>query len=471
MKIIDALNWCESKLGQALDFDGSWGAQCVDLFNYYFQYLVGGNPYDYGYGVNSAYQLFDVKNDNFNYIVNNPSDPNQLPSPGDILIHWGSLPGSGGHGHVSIIASCDSSSYTVYEQNWGGMYVKRQSHPWTGHERGWMSFKHFQPDISPNERIVGVGGVNYRTEPNTSSSIIEVFSEGDILQVDAWKRGQAVEGNDVWFRGAIRKGLLWSGAFVDSSVGSLPEIKDPVVAPTPVPTPVPAPFVPKDPEINDLVASDFPSWIKFDLVEDPDDVETINKEAYDYYKEKYGQDYQYYPIESCTHWWGDPSAGYTHDGTVNHMINTNNLSVDFVVSANRITKFGSLGMKRVSYTTGPRSMYQWTSENDPTLTEDVYKTMGALHYLVEKKNPRLKNEPIRLHKEFMATSCSNIDVQKVRDYANKFDTGELDITTGQAPVIVTPPVEEPVKVTWWEFIRQLLSAIKDFILLRKGKNE
>lgn len=191
-----------------------------------------------------------------------------------------------------------------------------------------------------------------------------------------------------------------------------------------------------------LTAADFPSWIKYEEADDADEMSpTANKDAYDYYKQKYGQDYQYYPIESCAHWWGSPTAGYTHDGIVNDLKKDNAKGVDFVVSANRITNFKRLHI--VSYTTGARSMYQWTSENDPALTEDGYKTLGFLHYAVEKKNPRLQGEAIRRHLEFMPTECSPIDVAKVRDYANKFKTGALDPETGKPPVVVDPGTPDP----------------------------
>ena len=47
----DAINWCASKIGQALDYDGAYGAQCVDFIMYYYQFLGvsggGGNACDY----------------------------------------------------------------------------------------------------------------------------------------------------------------------------------------------------------------------------------------------------------------------------------------------------------------------------------------------------------------------------------------------------------------------------------------
>ena len=39
----------------------------------------------------------------------------------------------------------------------------------------------------------------------------------------------------------------------------------------------------------------------------------------------------------------------------------------------------------------------------------------------------------------MSTACSNIDVTKVREYANKFKSGELDFESGNPPNGECPP--------------------------------
>ena len=443
-----AVDWLNAQNGKKLDFDGAWGAQCVDYFNYYYQHLVGVSPYAHGYGVNGAKDLWNVNTSRFDKIANNPNDANQIPQPGDILIYnssWG-----GGYGHVEMVLSADASGVNVSGQNMRGVTdpVSTTRRSWgaiVGGLIGWMSYKNFETvsSLQPYQRQVAGDSMNYRERPTTSSAILRTFAPGDILDLKGFVRGENVSGNPIWFVGLYTGGYIWSGGFTSQSVDGLADLTPPPVVVEP-PKPVIPPYEPKDPEMVDVEASDFPAWVQFEKVTDPDDTDKVNQEAYEYYKLKYNQDYKYYPIESCTHWWGTPNTGITHDGVVNQMKNTGDLSVDFVVSANRVTSFGSL--KKVSYTTGARSMYQWTSENDPNLTEDVYKTMGLLHYVVEKKNPRLKGEPIRLHKEFMQTACSNIDVKKVRDYASQFAYGDLDFNTGKPPVkppVVEPPIVKP----------------------------
>ncbi|MEI3220294.1 MAG: hypothetical protein V8S08_12590 [Lachnoclostridium sp.] len=47
----EAISWVQSQVGKAIDYDGVYGAQCVDLIKAYYHYLgvspVGGNGCDY----------------------------------------------------------------------------------------------------------------------------------------------------------------------------------------------------------------------------------------------------------------------------------------------------------------------------------------------------------------------------------------------------------------------------------------
>lgn len=232
----------------------------------------------------------------------------------------------------------------------------------------------------------------------------------------------------------------WDGAWLAPITPATPTPADPN------PTEPTTPSVPDDeaaatPNLITPSASDFPSWIKFDIQYDSDfQSADHNKKAAEYYGKPYD------PVESHVHWWGEPGKGGSHDGNVSYIRNTKDLSVNFVVSAGRITLM--VPLNKLALTTGARNPFAWKSENDPTVTdlsndELGYRTMGYLHYIVEKLNPKLLNEPIRHHKEFYSTSCSALDKAKVRDYADKFRTGKLDPATGKPPV-TTPPVDPPV---------------------------
>lgn len=105
----EAVAWANSKVGQYLDFDGKYGTQCVDFFNFYYQYLTGHNPYNEGLGVPYAYQLASTRPYGLTWVQNNPADKNQVPSDGDIVILAKDLPGSGNAGHVLVSARSDNS--------------------------------------------------------------------------------------------------------------------------------------------------------------------------------------------------------------------------------------------------------------------------------------------------------------------------------------------------------------------------
>lgn len=198
-------------------------------------------------------------------------------------------------------------------------------------------------------------------------------------------------------------------------------------------------FVYIRPSILNVSASDFPSWISYNTAYDNErngeTEETWNSSLYGWYNTKYGQTYQYQPIEAHTHWWGDPATSPSHDAIVNYIANRDALTVNFVVSAGRVTDM--LPLTWMGTTTGYRNPWAWKMEIDPRLSDEVYKTVGALMYIVENKNRGLRNEPIRLHKEFADTACADIDRDLVRAWANRFATGEYDIATGQ-PAVPAP---------------------------------
>lgn len=239
-------------------------------------------------------------------------------------------------------------------------------------------------------------------------------------------------------KGLTADGLIgpttWKAAWESPVTPAQPTPEKPKpTEPTPD-VPLPDDEIKATPDLITPTAKDFPSWIKFDIVTDPESQKpNLNVEAAEYYG------VPYLPIESHWHWWNSPGKGGSHSGNVSHIKNTKDLSVNFVLSENWITLM--VPLNKIALTTGTRNPYAWKVENDPTLSEQQYKTMGYLLYIVEKLNPSLLNDPLRLHKEFYATSCSDINKSKVRQFAEDFRTGALDPTTGNAPESPVEPTE------------------------------
>lgn len=103
--------------GVPIDYDGSYGVQCVDLVAQYIQDVIGVSNYtlnaiDY---YNSFYSYPFLYN-NFTLIANTPSF---VPQKGDIMVwngNWG-----GGYGHVGVCNGVgDTTYFQSYEENYGG---------------------------------------------------------------------------------------------------------------------------------------------------------------------------------------------------------------------------------------------------------------------------------------------------------------------------------------------------------------
>lgn len=101
----DAVAWVNSQVGKALDYDGVYGAQCVDLTKYYYSYLGAAAP-----------------RGNANQYANGgafcPSGWSYQGSPraGDIAVWTG-----GENGHVAIVTEIRGSQMVCVEQNYNGL--------------------------------------------------------------------------------------------------------------------------------------------------------------------------------------------------------------------------------------------------------------------------------------------------------------------------------------------------------------
>ena len=108
----EALNWVRSQVGKSLDYDGAYGAQCVDLILYYYNYLgvstSRGNGADYATNaLPSGWQRIQ----------------GAQPQPGDILVY------TSGYGHVAIY----ESDRCHYHQNFDGhSYVEKITYMYNG---------------------------------------------------------------------------------------------------------------------------------------------------------------------------------------------------------------------------------------------------------------------------------------------------------------------------------------------------
>lgn len=118
-------------IGRAVDYDGSAGAQCVDLAKAYFkevygipQFSIGGSA-KYYY---SKFETFPQLKGKFKRVKNTADF---IPLKGDVAV-WNSSKGNG-HGHVAICTGEGNLQYFYsYDMNWNGKAMKRVKHDYKG---------------------------------------------------------------------------------------------------------------------------------------------------------------------------------------------------------------------------------------------------------------------------------------------------------------------------------------------------
>ena len=128
----EAMNWVRSQVGNSIDMDGVYGAQCVDFIYAYYDYL--GVPISSGDGADFAWNELP---EGWVRI------PDADPQPGDILVYTG----DGGCGHVGIY----QSDYITYHQNVGGHYVKEINFYYKNVDEGYWGI--IRPDFRKDDSL------------------------------------------------------------------------------------------------------------------------------------------------------------------------------------------------------------------------------------------------------------------------------------------------------------------------------
>ena len=253
------LEWLATAPGVAMNPDGHYGLQCVDLVDQYAQDIFGVPwPQSIG-GVTGAKQLLDVAPDAFWIRTDNdPNNPNLIPSPGDVLVFGGSAINE--WGHTAVCISADSKGMWVIQQDgfaaplvWadGNWYSNKPAHKaylayssnGTGPIKGWLTPRpeklpgytgSLQPSgsvkvtLQPNQRITGKDPVNIRKEPNSTSEIIGVIPPDRVQTFQGYVVGEMIQPYNVWYKGT--DGYVWSGAFTEAKMDGLTNLTP--VAPT-----------------------------------------------------------------------------------------------------------------------------------------------------------------------------------------------------------------------------------------------
>lgn len=182
----EAVSWLKNQVGQYRNYDGLYANQCVDLFNFYYQFLTGVSPYSKGYGVPGAKDLWNVATDVFVKIA----DSSTLePQPGDVLIYgasWG-----GGWGHVEMVEYTNANGCGVIGNNMLG----NPTAPATRAFRTWAGMR----------GLIGVMRPKWQATNNTGGSTVDTIKsmywrllgrEADQGGIDTYVKAASARGWD-----------------------------------------------------------------------------------------------------------------------------------------------------------------------------------------------------------------------------------------------------------------------------------
>lgn len=103
--------FCSKYLGKKIDFDGVYGAQCVDLFRKYCEVVLNIEHTGSVDGAKDLWEMYNFLPKEQEYFIRSPYPV----SIGDVVI-FKPTPNNK-YGHVALYLATDSNSLLVFEQN------------------------------------------------------------------------------------------------------------------------------------------------------------------------------------------------------------------------------------------------------------------------------------------------------------------------------------------------------------------
>lgn len=113
--------WVKANIGKGIDYDKTYGVQCVDLAKHFIKNVLGVEPQSIGNAIEYYNKRKTSKylKDNFKWIDNTPEF---IPQKGDLCVFTSKT----GNGHISIATGEGTTKYFYsYDQN----YPKSQHEP------------------------------------------------------------------------------------------------------------------------------------------------------------------------------------------------------------------------------------------------------------------------------------------------------------------------------------------------------
>lgn len=124
--------WVKQNIGRGIDYDGTYGVQCVDLAKHYIKNVLGITPQSIGNAIEyyNKRKTSEYLTKNFKWIDNTAEF---IPKKGDLCV----FTSRSGHGHISVATGEGTTSYFYsYDQN----FPKAKHEPMTLVKHSYNSF-------------------------------------------------------------------------------------------------------------------------------------------------------------------------------------------------------------------------------------------------------------------------------------------------------------------------------------------
>lgn len=124
--------WVKENLGKGIDYDGTYGVQCVDLAKHYIKNVLGVTPQSIGNAIEyyNKRKTSEYLTKNFKWIDNTAEF---IPKKGDLCV----FTSKSGNGHISVATGEGTTSYFYsYDQN----FPKARHEPMTKIKHSYTSF-------------------------------------------------------------------------------------------------------------------------------------------------------------------------------------------------------------------------------------------------------------------------------------------------------------------------------------------
>ncbi|WP_294847976.1 CHAP domain-containing protein [uncultured Eubacterium sp.] len=124
--------WVKQNIGKSIDYDGTYGVQCVDLAKHYIKNVLGVTPQSIGNAIEyyNKRKTSEYLTKNFKWIDNTAEF---IPKKGDLCV----FTSKSGNGHISVATGEGTTSYFYsYDQN----FPKAKHEPMTKIKHSYTSF-------------------------------------------------------------------------------------------------------------------------------------------------------------------------------------------------------------------------------------------------------------------------------------------------------------------------------------------